>query len=103
MLKGLPFYSSTYALIKNGVVENLIVADGVHTAMQISQAHNCDEAVCIEQYTVGIGDQYIDGVFYHEGNEVERQLTLEEENAKLKEQLASVDDALLALMLQGGN
>lgn len=47
----------SYARIENGVVVNIISVDSI-----TAQAH--DELICIEDYPVGIGDTYIDGVFY---------------------------------------
>ncbi len=95
MLNRLPFYSSRYALIKDGVVTNVIMADSYPTAGMIGEAHGADEVVEVSQFAVSIGDQYIDGVFYHEGNEVERQLTLEEENERLKQLLADLTEVVL--------
>ena len=71
----------TYALISEGVVENLI---SIH-AMNV---HAFPNAVPTGGLPVSIGDTYVDGVFYHYGIEVTPPSTLESENADLKEALA---------------
>ena len=50
----------TYAVIENGVVTNLI-------SLCDSNASDFPNAVCIDSWTVAIGDTYSGGVFYHEG------------------------------------
>lgn len=90
-----PFYSSRYALIKDAIIINVIMADSYPTAGLIGEAHGVDEVVEVNQYAVAIGDQYIDGVFYHEGDEIERRLTLEEENERLKQLLADLTEIVL--------
>ena len=48
---------ATFAVIKNGIVENCIVADSLATAEEIT------EATCIEYTVPQIGGTYVDGKF----------------------------------------
>jgi hypothetical protein len=102
---GVPFFTNKFALVKDGVIENIIIADSYPTAAKLALAHGCEQAVKVDQYPVVIGDRYVDGNFIHEGDEVERQLTLEEknaqleqENAELKQRVSASEDAILALL-----
>lgn len=74
----LQFYTFKYALIKDGVVQEIVLVDSYPTAGNVCRAKGCDEAVCVDRYLVTVGDTYEDGVFVHEGDEIERQKTLEE-------------------------
>lgn len=58
-----------YALIENGIVNNIIV-------LMPSNADEFPNAISIGDRRVGIGDSYIDGKFYRDGSEI---LTGEEE------------------------
>lgn len=81
-----------YALIKNGVVENVFVAKNYRDSQLVAIAHN-GEAIDIDLYNVGIGYTYIDGAFYTPGGKlVVRQLTSDERIELLQK---AFDDLLL--------
>lgn len=92
------FYNFKYALIKDGVVENVIICDSYPTAGRIAEATGCDEAVWVDQYLVTIGDKYENGVFYHNGNEIERQLTLEEKAERAEQRNDDLELAVAAIL-----
>ncbi len=94
----LSFYTFKYALIKDGVVQTVIMVDSYPTAGQICMAQGCDEAVCVDQYLVSAGDTYANGVFMHEGNEIQRQQTLEEKCNSLQTALLASQDAINSLL-----
>lgn len=50
-----------YAIVKNGIVENVVVMNNIS---------NLPNAVFLDNLPVGIGDTYEDGVFYHNGERV---------------------------------
>ena len=94
------FYTFKYALIKEGKVENIIMVDSYPTAQQVAQAQGYTEpAVCVDQYLVTIGDTYANGIFTHAGDEVQRQMTLQEENTTLKAQLATAQATIDQLVI----
>lgn len=49
-----------YAFIDNGVITNII-------ALNTENAHEFPDAVNVDKYPVGVGDTYVDGVFYRNG------------------------------------
>lgn len=63
----------TYALIYNEKVENIFICEDYELANQLARAAYGDSAIAVDclQYPCGIGDSYIDGIFYHtnENNE----------------------------------
>lgn len=97
-MAGEQFYTSRYAMIKNGVVENIALFDSAATAQRIGTELGF-EVVCTDLYFVTIGDTYVDGVFYHDGDEIERQLTIEE---KVNDYASRINDLeLLLLQMEG--
>lgn len=93
-----------YALIKNGLVENIIVSDYTNAHM-IKQSLDMDDAINVDLYQVNVGDVYENGFFLTaidskdenniilipKGTVIERQLSNEEkfsilelENRELK-------------------
>lgn len=79
-----------YALIDNGVVANII-------CLHPMNAREFPEAVPFGDLPVQIGDTYVDGVFYHEGEKVltayESQLAeMEDMKAALANLGVSVDE-----------
>ena len=107
-----------YAMIKNGVIDNIIVADYT-MAQTLKQLQGYDEAINCDNYPVGIGDIYENGYFMNaedvtdeQGNilipaktVIERNITaeeqvkiLEDENSNLKTQVADLTLALAELM-----
>ncbi len=98
MVDPLNFYTSRYALINDGIVGNVIIVDSSDTAQLIASSTGYDQAVCVDQYFVTIGDTYVDGVFYHEGDEIARRQTLEE---TVEQQTQEISD-LQTLVLQLG-
>lgn len=112
-MEGLELYTSRYALIKDGIVSNVIICDSQDTANVISTANKTDYAVNVKEYFVTIGDTYVDGVFYHAGDEIERQLSLEETVAAqadiiatqattISEQAQQIDTLELVVLQLGG-
>lgn len=91
------FYTSRYALISNGVVEEIIIVDSDFTAQRINNIKGYEQSVCVDQYFVVPGDIYENGVFIHEGNEVERQLTLEEKTANHDLRVSDLETLVLQL------
>lgn len=88
-------YNYKYALIKNNVVMEIALCDSFQTADMVREAKGYDNLACVDQYLVVPGDTYIDGIFHHEGNEVQRHLSLEERTTDLRSQNAQI---LLALV-----
>lgn len=97
MADPLSFYTSRYALINDGIVGNVIIVDSADTAQLIASSTGYDQAVCVDQYFVTIGDAYTDGAFYHEGNELERQRTLEETVAQQTQEISDLQTLVLQL------
>ena len=61
---------NNYALIKDGKVINVIVSDW-QNINKIARLQEC-EFVNVDFYPVQIGDDYTDGKFYRDGEELER-------------------------------
>ena len=73
-----------YAIIENGIVTNICVAD-------YSILKHKNNYVCLGTRAVGIGDEYRNGKFYHEGIEIKTDLEiLEEENNELNNVLSII-------------
>jgi len=106
-----------YAMIKNGVIDNIIVADYT-MAQTLKQLQEYDEAINCDNYPVGVGDIYENGYFMNaedvkdeNGNilipartVIERNMTQEEyikiletENTKLKNDALNIAEILLDL------
>jgi len=98
-MAGEQFYTSRYAMIKNGVVDNICLFDSALTANNLAEQLGYDLAVCTDMYFVTIGDTYVDGVFIHEGNEIARQLSLEE---KADDYAQRINDLELLVLQLGG-
>lgn len=73
-----------YALIENGIVTNIIW-------LYSSNAHEFPGAVPVNDVPADIGDTYVDGVFYRNG---ERVLT---ENEQMQAEMADMQEALALL------
>lgn len=88
-----------FSLINNNKIQNTIVCDNYETANQIARITYGDNAIAIDTtlYPVSIGDDYIDGVFYRDGEIINRNLTEEERIAELNEQLTAAQLALCEL------
>lgn len=74
-----------YALIENSVITNII-------ALNSENAHEFPNAVNVDEYPVGVGDTYVDGVFYRNGFAIKthEEMTIEQAQRAL---LAEMDDA----------
>lgn len=85
-----------YALIKNGVVENIIEADypNIQTIAELLGVG----AVCIDQYPVAIGDAYTNGSFIRNGIEVQQNQTPQQQIYALQIALISAQDAINSLL-----
>lgn len=98
-MAGEQFYTSRYAMIRDGIVENIALFDSAVTANSHAEQLRYDCAVCTDLYFVTIGDTYVDGVFFHEGDEIERRLSLEETVSVQTQQISDLE--LLVLQLGG--
>jgi len=104
-----------YAMIKNGVIDNIIEADYTN-AQSIRVIYEYDEAINVDNYSVRIGDKYENGFFltgedqYDEngnllipaGTIIERRLSDEEYIKILEERLNVIQMALDEVILNGG-
>lgn len=88
-----------FSLINNNKIQNTIVCDNYETANQIARITYGDDAIAVDTtlYPVSIGDDYIDGTFYKDGEIIKRNLTEEERIAELNEQLTAAQLALCEL------
>ena len=90
---------SIYAMIKNGLIENVIEADGYRTSQIVKDSGGYDDAVCVDSYPVGIGSIYENGQFKtSEGVIIQRQKT---ELELLQEQLQATQEAVDFLLMGG--
>lgn len=102
-----------YALIKNGKVDNIIIADYASTH-RIKDGMQMDDAICVDNYPVRIGDLYENGEFLTSedvidpntgeiliprGTVIERRLTDEEELKLTKADLAAIKEAIDFIIL----
>lgn len=79
---------NTYAIILNGEIVNMIVADNFHVANDCARVVSNDaQAVECSLYKCSIGDYYKDGRFYFKDGvtEIPRESTPEESIATLKQ------------------
>ena len=84
-----------FALIKDGLVDNVFEAKNYRDSMIVANAHG-GEAVNIDQYNAGIGYSYKDGNFYTPaGKVVPRILTMAEEFEVMK---AALDELIMGGM-----
>ena len=104
-----------YAMIKNGVIDNIIVADYT-MAQTLKQLQGYDEAINCDNYPVKIGDIYENGAFMNaedvtdeQGNilipartVIERNITAEEQVKILEERNSLMQMALDDIILNGG-
>lgn len=102
-------------MIKNGVIDNIIVADYT-MAQTLKQIQGYDEAINCDNYPVGIGDIYENGAFMNaedvtdeQGNilipartVIERNITEEEQVKILEERNSLMQMALDDIILNGG-
>ena len=79
-----------YAVIENGIIVNFVY-------LSPSNAEEYDNCVNVNDYSVNFGDEYIDGVFYHNG---ERVLSNIEKLRQAQETIAELDAALLEVTYQ---
>ena len=70
-----------FSLISDNKIQNLIVADNYEVANQLARNIFGNQAIAVDTtlYPVAIGDDYINGIFYHEGVEVIPNPTEEQE------------------------
>lgn len=95
----------TYAVISNGIVQNIMVCSDIALANQIAMATYGEEGFAIEvsYISCAIGDKYESGRFYHTDENgtvtvVEELPTEKEEIAKLKSLNNSLTLALAELI-----
>lgn len=98
-----------YAAVRNNVVDNVIECDGL-AVQKLAPVMNC-LLVPATAYPVAAGDTYENGVFYRNGEPLERIPSTDEKVAALendgqtsKDRLSSIESAILGLMtmLTGG-
>lgn len=98
-----------YAVVRNNTVDNVIECNGL-TVQGLAKVMNCMLIAC-ENYAVAVGDTYDNGVFYRDGEPLERipstderVAVLESDGTSIKERIASAESAVLGLMtmLLGG-
>jgi len=104
-----------YAMIKNGKIDNIIVADYT-MAQTLKQLQGYDDAINCDNYPVGIGDIYENGAFMNaedvkddQGNilipartVIDRRMSDEEQIKFLEEKNALMQAAIDDLILNGG-
>lgn len=88
---------NNYALIKDGKVINVIVADW-QNVNKIAKLQEC-EFVNVDFYPVQIGDDYTDGVFYRDGVEIKRIKTDSEKIGQLESDVISAQQTITDLDL----
>ena len=77
-----------FSLINENKIQNIIVCDNYEVASQIARITYGENSLAVDTtlYPVSIGDDYIDGIFYHENTVVNRNLTEEERVTNLETQ-----------------
>ena len=94
---------NTYAVVLNGEIVNMIVADNFHVANDCARVVSNDaQAVECSLYKCSIGDYYKDGRFYFKDGvtEIPRESTPEESIAALNEQTAEIETQNLEILYQ---
>ena len=85
------YYQRVFAQIFDDTIQNRIVCDDYEMANYLARATYGETALAVEcnQYKVGIGDKYRDGIFYQADGETPAEYipTHEEEMARLSEEL----------------
>ena len=88
-----------FSLINEDKIKNTIVCDSYEVANQIAKITYGDNAFAVDTtlYPVNIGDDYINGLFYRDGELIERNPTEEERITELNNQLTAAQLALCEL------
>ena len=88
-----------FSLINEDKIKNTIVCDNYEVANQIAKITYGDNAFAVDTtlYPVNIGDNYINGLFYRDGELIERNPTEEERITELNNQLTEAQLALCEL------
>ena len=87
-----------YAVVRNNTVDNIIECNGL-TVQGLAKVMNCMLIAC-ENYAVAVGDTYDNGVFYRDGEPLERIPSTDEKVAQLQSENAQLT-AILNAMLGG--
>ena len=85
-----------YAVVRNNVVDNVIECDGL-AAQKLAPVMNC-LLVPATAYPVAAGDTYDNGVFYRNGEPLERIPGTDEKVAQLQAENAQLTAVLNALL-----
>lgn len=85
-----------YAVVRNNTVDNVIECNGF-TVQSLAKVMNCMLIAC-ENYAVAEGDTYDNGVFYHNGEPLERIPSTEEKVAQLQSENAQLTAILNAML-----
>ena len=85
-----------YAVVRNNTVDNIIECNGL-TVQGLAKVMNCMLIAC-ENYAVAVGDTYDTGVFYRDGEPLERIPSTDEKVAQLQAENAQLT-AILNVML----
>ncbi|WP_051685544.1 hypothetical protein [Clostridium sp. KNHs205] len=90
-----------FSLIKDEVVQNIVVCDNFEIANQLARFHYGDDAIAIDttHFPISIGSMYVDGKFYKEDREtlVERNPTADEEVAIAKARVEELESQVATL------
>lgn len=97
-----------YAIISNGIIENICVCDDYEVANYLARASYGNEAIAVDclQYRCAIGDRYHDGEFYHVDkatgteNIIQREPTQEQKVAELEETNKLLEECILELSIE---
>ena len=87
-----------YAVVRNETVDDVIECNGF-TVQGLAKVMNCMLIAC-ENYAVAVGDTYDNGVFYRDGEPLERIPSTDEKVAQLQSENAQLT-AILNAMLGG--
>lgn len=85
-----------YAVVRNNIVDNIIECNGL-TVQGLAKVMNCMLIAC-ENYAVAVGDTYDNGVFYRDGEPLERIPSTDEKVAQIQAenvQLTAILNAVL--------
>ena len=88
-----------FSLINEDKIKNTIACDNYEVANQIAKITYGDNAFAVDTtlYPVNIGDDYINALFYRDGELIERNPTEEERIIELNNQLTAAQLALCEL------